>query len=295
METLKLDWKRFKDGKVILDQVPDSICGVYKCEAEILKVEGVEDSEGVKGAYSEGAKGAEAESAKAKSANCNSKKPTMPGWSWIPTFGCKDRIDIHSDDDDSTTQNIHDDSTNNDLLESLPSGKGELILTARYTHIITLYHVLMCILCSKLYWISIDNLGWSIDYKNVLLHAISKPANTSSISSSQLLTTSDRPHIYLQLSCDKLIDSNFQEIKLKSFADDSADDDSSEEDDKFVEVKLYVENDEIVDDIFVALSECASLHPCDSEESEDDTDHGTDTDLKRNKIDLGRFEDASEN
>ena len=132
----------------------------------------------------------------------------------------------------------------------------------------------MCVR-SKLYWISTESSGWSVDYKNVLLHAISKPDES-------------RPYIYLQFGLTKIIDPHGQEI---SFSD------GNEDEEKFVEVNLFVKDNEVGDEMFVALSECASLHPCD-DESEDERENETETDGERNKrikIELERFEDAAEN
>lgn len=43
LSSLRKDWTRFKDGLVILSEIPDAIRGEYECEAEILEQE---DSEG---------------------------------------------------------------------------------------------------------------------------------------------------------------------------------------------------------------------------------------------------------
>jgi chloride channel, nucleotide-sensitive, 1A len=147
---------------------------------------------------------------------------------------------------------------------------------------------------SKLYWIHFNEdsssspTGWSIDYQHLLLHAISKPSES-------------RPYIYLQISCNKVYDIHGHEISFKSEIDDE---------DKFVEVNLYVrEGERAVDDIFVALSECTSLHPCDDDDSDDDNYNGLESEndqfevsenqadepeRKINKIDEERFEDAAE-
>ena len=130
-----------------------------------------------------------------------------------------------------------------------------------------------------------------MDYKNVLLHAISKPDES-------------RPYIYLQFSCNKIIDVSGQEI---SFSNNANADGEEEDDEKFVEVNLFVKDNSTADDIFVALSECASLHPCESDsesefdgivesESEGETEtENSENEAKRSKIDLERFEDAAEN
>lgn len=138
------------------------------------------------------------------------------------------------------------------------------------------------LLLSKLYWIGSkeDPTGWSIDYQHVLLHAISKPSES-------------RPYIYLQLSCNKVYDISGNEISLKS---------ENEDEDKFVEVNLYVEGEKEVDDIFVALSECTSLHPCEDEYSDSDENSESDpADINNSepqrkiyKLDEERFEDAAE-
>lgn len=75
----------------------------------------------------------------------------------------------------------------------------------------------------------------------------------------------------------------------------SSEGDEEEEGDKFVEVNLYVEGEKLVDEIFVSLSECASLHPCDNDSFGDDCS-GSDDEPERkvNKIEMERFEDAAE-
>lgn len=226
LEALKSDWTRFQEGKVILSEIPDAVCGEFDCEAEIQKI------------------AAEAESG-----------------------------DSESEDDKDTANDDTSDSV------SLPSGAGKLILTSRYQ--ISNNQPNSFYFCSKLYWIaeSVESspLGWSIDYKNVLLHAISKPSES-------------RPYIYLQLECNKLIDVEGKEICP---VDDDREDD---EEDKFVEVNLYVEDEKQVDEMFVALSECASLHPCDDDSDESDFGDFCDDEPERkvNKIDTERFEDAAE-
>ena len=114
-----------------------------------------------------------------------------------------------------------------------------------------------------------------MDYKNVLLHAISKP-------------DASRPSIYLQLSCNRIIDTNGTEIDLNR---------SDVEEEPFVEVNLFVENDATVDKMFVALSECASLHPC-ADEDESDSEDESWAERKKSKIldetNEERFEDAIE-
>ena len=93
-DTLKADWQRFQDGKVIFSEIPDAICGEFDCEAEIQIFEDeIEDDEGCAGTGDdiEGAKEA---------------------------------------DGDSNTENIND-KADDELLNNLPSGTGKLILTAR--------------------------------------------------------------------------------------------------------------------------------------------------------------------
>lgn len=52
----------------------------------------------------------------------------------------------------------------------------------------------------------------------------------------------------------------------------------------------------MADEMFVALSECASLHPCEDDDDQDEGDcDSEDLEAKRSKIDMGRFEDAAEN
>ena len=139
-----------------------------------------------------------------------------------------------------------------------------------------------------MYWISSKEdktiYGWSIDYQHLLLHAISKPSES-------------RPYIYLQLSCNKVYDTLGHQINFKSLNENE---DEADEDEKFVEVNLYVGEggDKMVDEIFVALSECTSLHPCDDDD-DDDNDDGEICDIdeperKLNKVDDERFEDACE-
>jgi hypothetical protein len=35
IEFLKEEWKRYKEGRVTFDQVPNGICGEFECEAEM--------------------------------------------------------------------------------------------------------------------------------------------------------------------------------------------------------------------------------------------------------------------
>lgn len=123
--------------------------------------------------------------------------------------------------------------------------------------------------------------GWSVDYKNVLLHAISKPNES-------------RPYIYLQLSCNKIVDHQGNQVDFRADEEDG-----DEEDEKFVEVNLFVGSESVADEMFVALSECASLYPCDSEsdasEQEHEQEDEVEVDNKKCKIDHERFEDAAEN
>lgn len=87
-----------------------------------------------------------------------------------------------------------------------------------------------------------------------------------------------------------------------------------EDEEKFVEIKFFVGSEGEADEMFVALSECASLHPCEeesesefegevdeseseeSEEQESEADESEESeDNKKCKVDLERFEDAAEN
>ena len=126
-----------------------------------------------------------------------------------------------------------------------------------------------------------EALGWSIDYKNVILHAISKP-------------DAESPHLYLQLSCNRLFDANGHEFSFIETGED--------EDEKFLEVKLKVGEEKVVDEMFISLSECAALHPNESDESDDEEDKEdelSDSNEPARKIgkidDTNRFEDAAEN
>lgn len=157
---------------------------------------------------------------------------------------------------------------------------------------------------SKIYWInSVESLGgWSVNYQNVILHAISKPG--------------DRPYIYLQINYDKIYDVNGDEIEnLKSERiispdgvieeesenDNYNDDDDDDDEEKFVEVHLYVKDELIADELFLALSECSALHPTTTEteelsgEEEEEEPEKGEPEKKINRIDLDRFEDAGEN
>lgn len=44
-EALKSDWTRFQEGRVILSEIPDAVCGEFECEAEIQKIQISEDTE----------------------------------------------------------------------------------------------------------------------------------------------------------------------------------------------------------------------------------------------------------
>lgn len=85
-----------------------------------------------------------------------------------------------------------------------------------------------------------------MDYKNVLLHAVSRPDT--------------RPSLYLQIELDNVVDADGQELI------ESAD----LEEDSFLELNIYPTDEATLDDAFVALSECAALHPCDEDSSEEE-------------------------
>lgn len=95
--------------------------------------------------------------------------------------------------------------------------------------------------------------GWSVDYQNLILHAIT--------------TQSDRPCVYLQLNYTKMCDDSGKEIHFHS---NDAEEDEADEDEKFVEINLFLDAVKTADELFVALSECAALHPDDEDESDDE-------------------------
>lgn len=43
--SLKSDWTRFQEGKVIVSEIPDAICGEFECEAEIQEIYLYEEEE----------------------------------------------------------------------------------------------------------------------------------------------------------------------------------------------------------------------------------------------------------
>lgn len=115
--------------------------------------------------------------------------------------------------------------------------------------------------------------GWSVDYQNLILHAIT--------------TQSDRPCVYLQLNYTKMCDDSGKEIHFHS---NDAEEDEADEDEKFVEINLFLDAVKTADELFVALSECAALHPDDEDES-DNEDAGftvaeTDVDTTANTDDI---------
>lgn len=58
-----------------------------------------------------------------------------------------------------------------------------------------------------------------------------------------------------------------------------------------------MEDEAVVDEMFVSLSECAALHPCDDDENEEDFSDFSDSEEPPNKLGKvdPRFEDAAEN
>ena len=99
-EVLKKDWTRFQDGRVILSEIPDAICGEFECDAEIKENQFSEDTEG----------------------------------------GKEDGISDGNGKDSAPTDNESDNKCDKkgdndcDVDFILPTGVGKLILTARYEY-----------------------------------------------------------------------------------------------------------------------------------------------------------------
>ncbi|KAJ2738953.1 hypothetical protein GGI20_006187, partial [Coemansia sp. BCRC 34301] len=88
--------------------------------------------------------------------------------------------------------------------------------------------------------------GFAIDYPTIVIHAVSRSTDTDSVGS----------HLYCQL------DGPFPGCTV-------LDDD---DDDQFVELKFFPESEQLLDDMFKAMSDCAALNPDDGDESCSDID-----------------------
>lgn len=96
-----------------------------------------------------------------------------------------------------------------------------------------------------------------VDYRNVMLHAVSRPDT--------------RPSLYLQIEVDS--------VDFSGLSGDGEEEVAFRGEDKpFLEVNLFLENEGQLDEAFIALSECAALHPDSDESSEDDDESAKDED-----------------
>lgn len=110
------------------------------------------------------------------------------------------------------------------------------------------------ITAQRLYWITSDvgETGFAVDYPDVLLHAISRPE--------------DRPSLYLQVNLTRVLDESGTDIATSDEFD--SDDEESR---PYAEIILAPHDATTVDEMFLALSECAALHPdADDNDSSDE-------------------------
>ncbi|PIA17559.1 hypothetical protein COEREDRAFT_86165 [Coemansia reversa NRRL 1564] len=104
-----------------------------------------------------------------------------------------------------------------------------------------------------------EKYGFSLDYQNIVIHAVSKEPEKAA-------------HLYCQLDCKLpgLVNScnSTNGNKHGSEDEDSEQDDETED---FAEIRFYPKNPQILDELFKAMCECAALNP-DVEESSDSND-----------------------
>lgn len=224
-------------------------------------------------------------------------------------FNCKAEIIFeapHNDDDISKAL--------------IPSGEGKLYLTAQYIHHFYLYYhytlpliLFNLFIIRKLYWISSTGTtgGWSVEYPDILLHAVLKSSDTPNPT---------RTSLYLHLNANKILNENGEEIEDKdksaenmnknggndpestsesdneqeSEADDNKEDNENEEEDfhKFIEVKLYPESELLIEEMFLSLSECSALHPSTTNSDDEEGSNEEDSEgpnKKHARIDFDGF------
>ncbi|KAJ2336419.1 hypothetical protein GGI00_000840 [Coemansia sp. RSA 2681] len=103
------------------------------------------------------------------------------------------------------------------------------------------------------------NRGFSVDYPSIVIHAISR--NTDLDSAADISTDSVGAHLYCQL------DGPFPD----SAEPESSEDDVSD-DEQFAELKFFPDDEQLLDDMFKAMSACAALNPDDDEAPCSDSD-----------------------
>jgi len=103
--------------------------------------------------------------------------------------------------------------------------------------------------------------GFSCDYEDVVLHALSRDNNGAEQSAS----------FYLQLALQNLCDSTGHRVTLDTERE-SEDEASDEKPCPFAEVHFWADDEDAegtrAEAIFLAMSECAALHPSSESESE---------------------------
>ena len=99
LNSLKSDWSRFQNGLVTFSEIPNAICGVFECEAEIIEQECEDDLEEGSG---------------------NEKEKIIE----------KHKLDHNGNASNSSSDTFS--NSNSDINSIVPSGNGQLILTVRY-------------------------------------------------------------------------------------------------------------------------------------------------------------------
>ncbi|KAJ2402854.1 Methylosome subunit pICln [Coemansia sp. RSA 2559] len=117
----------------------------------------------------------------------------------------------------------------------------------------TLANGLLCACEDRLlYFSNANGRGFSLDYQSIVIHAISHGGGDDSSSND------NDAYLYCQL-----------DGPFPGTSTGESDGSDGEDDEQFAELRFYPEDDQVLDDMFKAMSECAARNP-DQDESEDD-------------------------
>ncbi|KAJ2077751.1 Methylosome subunit pICln [Coemansia sp. RSA 988] len=126
--------------------------------------------------------------------------------------------------------------------------------------------------------------GFSLDYQNIVIHAVSKEPN-------------EAVYLYCQLDCQLpgLLNSS---VDTNGKAHDSGEEDSEQGDEEqFAEMRFYPKDTQILDELFKAMCDCAALNPDTGDDSDGNSANNEfyKSDANGEKIDADGVEKYSDN
>ncbi|XP_054990014.1 methylosome subunit pICln isoform X1 [Sorex araneus] len=106
---------------------------------------------------------------------------------------------------------------------------------------------------SRLSWLDGSGLGFSLEYPNISLHAVSRDLNAY-----------PREHLYV------MVNTKFGEEVKESVSDEE--EENSDDDDPIAEFRFVPSDKSALEAMFTAMCECQALHPDPEDEDSDDYD-----------------------